>query len=299
MSAGRPIVSVVVPVFRNPGGLAELLERVETTMRDHGWTHEVLLIDDASGDGSWRCIEGLASQHPEVTGARLARNVGSAEARATGCRLARGEVVCTIDADLENRPEDLAALVALVVDGTDLVSAVRSAADARPGAARAQSRLARLVCAPAWEVPPRDLGCGMKAWSASAGRRAEELRSRHGELRFLLALHDVARSYREVPTTWVDRHQVSTHSPATRLRLGIQLLAALRPGATAAIACTAAAAAITMPLRLRRAPTTPARSAVVLGVSLALLAVSAAAGCGAVLARRTVVGTIAELTPGP
>jgi glycosyltransferase involved in cell wall biosynthesis len=109
----RLAVSIVVPVFRSERTLRTLFDRVSRTMAgtEGGW--EIVFVDDASPDGSWRVLEDLQRAHPDrVSAVRLARNFGQHNALMCGFHEARGDVVVTMDDDLQNPPEEVPKLLA-------------------------------------------------------------------------------------------------------------------------------------------------------------------------------------------
>ncbi len=114
-----PMLSVVVPVYNSETTLDPLVARLATTLA--GATYEILLVNDGSRDGSWTTIERLAIDTPHVRGVDLVRNSGQHNATLCGIRLARGEIVVTIDDDLQYRPEDIPRLVGCLVEGVDVV----------------------------------------------------------------------------------------------------------------------------------------------------------------------------------
>ncbi len=115
-------VSVVVPVFRAAGTLAPLCVRLAAALRPLvGERYEIILVEDGGGDGSWAEIEHLARSHAEVRGFRLSRNYGQHNALLCGIRAARGDVIVTIDDDLQNPPEEIGRLLAELERGHDVV----------------------------------------------------------------------------------------------------------------------------------------------------------------------------------
>jgi glycosyltransferase involved in cell wall biosynthesis len=116
-----PAISVVVPVFNSAENLPALLDRLEAVFRREGHAAEVILVDDGSRDGSWAVIEELAAGREEVTGIALLRNYGQHNALLCGIRAARGEVVVTLDDDLQNPPEEIPKLLAELARGHDVV----------------------------------------------------------------------------------------------------------------------------------------------------------------------------------
>jgi polyisoprenyl-phosphate glycosyltransferase len=111
-------VSVVVPVYRDGASLAELWERTRDSLGQKFPDFELILVDDGSPDDSWSQIVGLCALDSRVKGVRLSRNFGQHPAIAAGFDLARGNVIVLMDADLEDRPENIAILVERL--GTDL-----------------------------------------------------------------------------------------------------------------------------------------------------------------------------------
>jgi undecaprenyl-phosphate 4-deoxy-4-formamido-L-arabinose transferase len=116
-------LSVVVPVFNSEATLEELSERIEAALRsDHrvgSW--ELILVNDGSRDESWERIVALNGEHPDVRGLDLARNFGQHNALLAGIHTARGEVIVTIDDDLQNRPEEIPRLLAALTPDVDIV----------------------------------------------------------------------------------------------------------------------------------------------------------------------------------
>jgi undecaprenyl-phosphate 4-deoxy-4-formamido-L-arabinose transferase len=112
-----PAVSVVVPVYNSEQTLDELVARLMAAVSDL----EILLVNDGSRDRSWEVVQRLAAAHPEVHGISLVRNHGQHNALLCGIREARGEVIVTMDDDLQNRPEDVPALIARLNENYDVV----------------------------------------------------------------------------------------------------------------------------------------------------------------------------------
>jgi glycosyltransferase involved in cell wall biosynthesis len=116
-----PSASVVIPVYNSAAILPELIERLGAVLPGVAPEHEVILVNDGSRDGSWGVIEELAARHEWVTGIDLMRNYGQHNALLCGIRAARGAVTITLDDDLQHRPEDIPALLALLDPATDVV----------------------------------------------------------------------------------------------------------------------------------------------------------------------------------
>ena len=116
-----PELSIVVPVYRSAVMLHKLHQRVADAMAALGVSYELILAEDCGGDNSWDVIQGLAIQHPNVQGLRLARNFGQHNALLAGIRLAKGRWVVTIDDDLQNPPEEIRKLLEKAKEGHDVV----------------------------------------------------------------------------------------------------------------------------------------------------------------------------------
>ena len=116
-------ISVVIPLYNEEESLPELFAWIQRVMTKNGFTYEVIFVNDGSTDRSWKVIEELAAQHPEVKGIKFRRNYGKSPALFCGFEKAQGEVVITMDADLQDSPDEIPELRRMIVeDGYDLVS---------------------------------------------------------------------------------------------------------------------------------------------------------------------------------
>lgn len=122
MSQARPEVSIVVPVYRSEGILPLLVTQVHAAMQAGGVSDcfELILVNDASPDGSWQVIQGLVAQHPFLKGLCLARNFGQHNATMAGLNHASGDIVVIMDDDLQHPPQTIMSLVTGVRDGFDV-----------------------------------------------------------------------------------------------------------------------------------------------------------------------------------
>jgi glycosyltransferase involved in cell wall biosynthesis len=115
------LLSLVVPVYNSKPGLPELVRRVHEAMSAAGQAYELVLVDDGSADGSAAEVARLAASRPEIVAIELMRNYGQHNAVLCGVRAARGEVIVTLDDDLQNPPEEIPALLAALDEGHDVV----------------------------------------------------------------------------------------------------------------------------------------------------------------------------------
>ena len=116
-------ISVIVPLFNEAESLPELHAWIKRVMEANGFTYEIIFVNDGSTDTSWQVIESLAAQNPEVKGIKFRRNYGKSPALFCGFARAEGDVVITMDADLQDSPDEIPELRRMIVeDGYDLVS---------------------------------------------------------------------------------------------------------------------------------------------------------------------------------
>ncbi|MBU1170478.1 MAG: glycosyltransferase [Proteobacteria bacterium] len=119
-------LSIVIPVFNEEGNLDELVRRCLDVLRGMGLCFELILIDDGSSDQSARIVEEAAQSNPgEILGVFLNRNYGQHSAILAGFEASKGDIIITLDADLQNPPEEIPALVAAIKQGHDVVGSVR------------------------------------------------------------------------------------------------------------------------------------------------------------------------------
>ena len=116
-------ISVIVPLYNEAESLPELAAWIDRVMKDHDFSYEVIFVDDGSTDDSWEVIHRLAAGNPALRGASFRRNYGKSPALNTGFGLAQGDVVITMDADLQDSPDEIPELYRMIMrDGYDLVS---------------------------------------------------------------------------------------------------------------------------------------------------------------------------------
>jgi glycosyltransferase involved in cell wall biosynthesis len=121
--SNQPNISIVIPLLNEEESLPELHAWIRKVMNEHGYTYEVWFIDDGSRDGSWKVIEELHQKDPNVRAIKFKRNYGKSAALNVGFEAVNGEVVITMDADLQDSPEEIPDLYNMITkDGLDLVS---------------------------------------------------------------------------------------------------------------------------------------------------------------------------------
>ncbi|MGH3128341.1 MAG: glycosyltransferase family 2 protein [Gaiellaceae bacterium] len=190
------VLSVVVPVFDEQDNVLPLLAALSTSLAATGRSHEVIVVDDGSTDETYPRLARQAELDDRVRLVKLRRNYGQTAALAAGFDHARGEVIVTLDGDLQNDPADIGILLAKLDEGYDLVSGWRQDRKDNLGR-RIPSRVANWLIGFVTGVRLHDYGCTLKAYRAEI---AEETRL-YGEMhRFLPALaHMAGARITEVP----------------------------------------------------------------------------------------------------
>ncbi|MCL2458256.1 MAG: glycosyltransferase [Desulfobulbus sp.] len=160
---GAPALSLVIPVYNEQENLVELVDRCLASCRSTDRSFEVILVDDGSQDNSRSMILAAAEQHQEVIGIILNRNYGQHAAVFAGLQQSRGEIVITLDADLQNPPEEIPNLVQAMDQGVDVVGTVR---ENRQDSffRRIASNLVNRMVQQATGVMMHDYGCMLRAY---------------------------------------------------------------------------------------------------------------------------------------
>ena len=224
-----PELSVVVPVFNNASTLDELIDRLVATLDGVGLDFELIFVDDGSRDASFALLSRRAGADPRIRPFALARNFGSQSAICAGFDQVRGRRAVCLDADLENFPEDIPALLAPLDEGHDLVCGVREQRRDPWLMRRVPSAFMHWWVRRRTGSNVRDIGCGMRAMDSRVLRNL----AAEGEHRRLVTpmLLRRAHSVVEVPI----RHRPSSlrlgHTSLTLLGIAADyyLLTARRP----------------------------------------------------------------------
>ena len=162
-TAGSLSISVVIPLLNEEPVLERLHSRLAAVLRELGWEHEIIFVDDGSSDGSIQTIQRLRMIDPSVRYIRFRRNFGKSAALAAGFRYARFEIIATMDADLQDLPEQLPVLISKLAEGFDLVSGWRHERHDKL-TRRLGSRLYNWTTAKLTGVRLHDINCGFKCY---------------------------------------------------------------------------------------------------------------------------------------
>ena len=160
----EPRLSVVVPIFNEEENVLPLVQELEKGLEACGRAWEILLVDDGSTDGSFAAMRELQRRDKRLRVIRFRRNFGQTAAFAAGFAHARGEWVITIDADLQNDPADIPALLAKAEEGYDIVSGWRANRQDALVSRKIPSRVANKLIAAVTGVRLKDYGCSLKIY---------------------------------------------------------------------------------------------------------------------------------------
>lgn len=220
-----PEISVIVPVYDEVESLPRLAVEIDGALRPLGVPYEVIYVDDGSTDGSAGFLLGLARADPAVRVVRQRRNSGQTAALDAGFRFARGAVLVTLDADLQNDPADIPRLLALM-DRYDVVSGVRTPRR-DSWLRRASSRVANRVRDWVTHDGVTDIGCTLRACRADALRRVPMFVGMHRFLPTLLRMAGARTT--EIPVNHRPRlHGRPKYTLSNRLWRALADLAAVR-----------------------------------------------------------------------
>ncbi|MFV8226012.1 glycosyltransferase family 2 protein [Christiangramia aquimixticola] len=161
-------ISVVIPLLNEEQSLVELYNWIAKVMRSNSFSYEIIFIDDGSTDGSWDTIEALADLDENVKGIRFNRNYGKSQALHAGFLKAEGDVVITMDADLQDNPEEIPELYAMVAkEDFDLVSGWKKKRYDNVITKNLPSKLFNAAARKTSGVKLHDFNCGLKAYKNS------------------------------------------------------------------------------------------------------------------------------------
>lgn len=157
-------ISIVIPLLNEEESLPELASWIRRVMDEHKFSYEIIFVDDGSTDGSWKLIENLGKADRNIKGIRFKRNYGKSAALNSGFEVAAGEVVVTMDADLQDSPEEIPALHKMIIqDGYDLVSGWKKKRHDPLGKtlpSKFFNRVTRMMSG----IRLHDFNCGLKAY---------------------------------------------------------------------------------------------------------------------------------------
>ena len=220
-----PDLSVIIPVYNEKDNLPELIDRCLVACKQTGYSFEIILVDDGSRDGSSDIISQAADQHLEVVAVILNRNYGQHPAVLAGMNQSKGEIVVTLDADLQNPPEEIPNLVHEINHGVDVVGTVR---ENRQDTIfrRAASAVINWIVRRSTGVMMHDYGCMLRAYRRPIVNAV--LQGREGSTFVPILANSFAGSTAEIPVRHAPREKgESKYSFLKLISLQLDLLTSM------------------------------------------------------------------------
>lgn len=219
----EPYISVIIPVYNEEENLRELGERLMRTLAGMDRSFEIILVDDGSSDRSWDILTELHEKYPQnLRALQFNRNFGQHQAIFAGFQAARGQVMITLDADLQNPPEEIPHLVAKIEEGYDTVGGWR---ENRQDSVfrRLPSYLVNVVMSKVTGVKLRDYGCMLRAYRREV---IDSINQCHESSSFIPALANLfSRRVAEIPVGHAERERgQSKYGLIKLLRLNFDLV---------------------------------------------------------------------------
>ena len=179
-------ISVVIPLYNEAESLPELHSWIVRVMEENRFSYEILMVDDGSTDSSWEVIKGLSAADPNVHGIRFRRNYGKSAALYCGFGKAKGDVVITMDADLQDSPDEIPELVRMIrEEGYDLVSGWKQHRKDNVLTKNLPSKLFNATARRVTGIKLHDMNCGLKAYSSEVVKNIEVYGEMHRYIPYL------------------------------------------------------------------------------------------------------------------
>jgi len=158
-------LSIIIPLYNEDESLPELAAWVERVINAHGFSYEMIMIDDGSTDASWEVIESLRANNDNIKGIKFQRNYGKSAALNEGFKAAKGDVIITMDADMQDSPDEIPALRKMIIeDGFDLVSGWKKKRYDNTLTKNIPSKLFNAAARKSSGIKLNDFNCGLKAY---------------------------------------------------------------------------------------------------------------------------------------
>ena len=196
-------ISVVVPLYNEEESLPELVAWIDGVAKRNNLTYEIIMVDDGSSDGSWGVVERLKASYPAIRGISFMRNYGKSAALYCGFEMAEGEVVITMDADLQDSPDEIPELRRMILeDGYDLVSGwKRKRYD--PIGKRWPSKFFNLTARIMSGIKLHDFNCGLKAYRRKVVKSIEV----YGEMHRYIPILAKHAGFKRIGEKVVEHHE--------------------------------------------------------------------------------------------
>lgn len=179
-------LTIIVPLFNEAESLPELVRWINRTLDGRGWEYEIIMVDDGSTDGSWKVVRELAETDGRIHGIRFRRNYGKSAALYHGFKAAGGNVVVTMDADLQDSPEEIPEMYRMVTeDGWDVVSGWKQHRQDNKLTKNLPSKLYNATARWITGIHLHDMNCGLKAYRNEVVKNIEVYGEMHRYIPYL------------------------------------------------------------------------------------------------------------------
>ncbi|HYM93907.1 MAG TPA: glycosyltransferase [Chitinophagaceae bacterium] len=167
-------ISIIIPLLDEADSLPELSVRIEKVMNSNHYSYEIIFVDDGSSDNSWHVIEDIRAKNPNIKGIKFQRNYGKSAALNEGFRAAEGDVVITMDADLQDSPDEIPELRKMIIEnGYDLVSGWKKKRHDNTVTKNIPSKFFNWVTRRVSKIKLHDFNCGLKAYKNKVVKSVE------------------------------------------------------------------------------------------------------------------------------
>ena len=179
-------LTIIIPLFNEAESLPELVRWINRTLDGRGWEYEIIMVDDGSTDGSWKVVRELAEADGRIHGIRFRRNYGKSAALYHGFKAAGGNVVVTMDADLQDSPEEIPEMYRMVTeDGWDVVSGWKQHRQDNKLTKNLPSKLYNATARWITGIHLHDMNCGLKAYRNEVVKNIEVYGEMHRYIPYL------------------------------------------------------------------------------------------------------------------
>lgn len=179
-------LSIIIPLYNEEESLPELVRWIEEVVQREGWSHEILMIDDGSKDGSWKQISALSQDNPAIRGISFRRNYGKSAALFCGFKAAEGKVVVTMDADLQDSPEEIPEMYRMITEEDyDVVSGWKQHRQDNKLTKNLPSKLYNATARRITGIKLHDMNCGLKAYKNEVIKSIEVYGEMHRYIPYL------------------------------------------------------------------------------------------------------------------
>ena len=173
-------ISVVIPLFNEAESLPELMQWIDRVMQTHNYSYEVIMVDDGSKDNSWNTIQTLRASYPSLKGIKFQRNYGKSAALNEGFKMAQGDIVVTMDADLQDSPDEIPEFYDMITkEGYHLVSGWKKKRYDNTFTKNIPSKIYNAVARRSSGIVLHDFNCGIKAYQLNVIKSIEVFGEMH------------------------------------------------------------------------------------------------------------------------